>query len=1036
MNSMRNALVSVIIRSMDRETLQQSLDSIAAQTYDQIEVVIINARGKEHRDLGTRCGRFPLRQINPGIPLARSRAANLGMREAHGDYLIFLDDDDWFLPHHIKELEETLATNTSVGAAYAAVECVSSNENNASGQRIHVFNQPFDRTRLLIENYIPIHAIMFRRSLLESGCCFDENLDTYEDWDFWIQLSRLTDFAHIDAIGAVYCIAPGSGFGITAAQHKIETALKLFFGKWRKRWSEEELLAIATYAKYRSMYFEIKEILEDKGQEIAKYLEEITRSSKLLEDKTREIVALSNALDTMNVDVTRLLGRVADIEGSTSWRITAPLRAMMTILRQFRHQTKVYLLTTRQYFQLAMQIGRSDGLGVLLSRVKRKLARLNPQQFDKPMVYHLEKRCHTLSFTPLISSNNPTASIIIPVHNKHLYTFSCLKSIHKAATAISYEIIVVDDHSDAETSQMLSLVSGIKCLRNENEQGFIPACNLGAAHAESDYLIFLNNDTLVTDNWLDRLLDSFSRFPEAGLIGAKLIYPDGRLQEAGGIVWRDGTTWNYGRDDIANKPQYNYLREVDYCSGACIAIPRMLFERVGAFSTEFSPAYFEDVDLAFKVKAIGKKVFYQPAATIVHFEGVSLGRSTWSGMKGHQVINRKLFFDKWRHKLVTHRVNGSAAHLEKDRGAWKRMLVVDVVMVTPDHDSGSLRMFKLLEELVRLGVKVTFAALHLDDREPYKGKLQQIGVEVIYTPYFHTVRQYLEQHGMDLDAVLLSRVYAAEQLIDEVRCLAQDALLLFDTVDLHFLREMRMAKLHNNQAMAKAAEKRKQSELGLMRKADITLVVSDYEKQLLESELPGVAIEVVSNIHDLHGCATGYDEREGLIFIGGFNHPPNVDAVIYFVHEILPLVNAELGPVKTYIVGSNPPEKVKKLASENVIVTGYVEDVSNLFAKARLSIAPLRYGAGVKGKINMSMAYGVPVVATPLAIEGMHLVDGVDVVLGENVETFAQGIVKVYRDKLLWEALSANGMVNIEQHFSRRVARETLLNILNRASRR
>ncbi|NOT96983.1 MAG: glycosyltransferase family 2 protein, partial [Nitrospira sp.] len=219
----------------------------------------------------------------------------------------------------------------------------------------------------------------------------------------------------------------------------------------------------------------------------------------------------------------------------------------------------------------------------------------------------------------------PTVSIIIPVFNKPLYTYTCLRSILTSKPNQSYEVIVVDDASRDDTGEMLRAIQGIRVIRHKDNQGFIRSCNAGANIARGRYILFLNNDTIVEMNWLDELVRTFLTFPLAGLVGAKLIYPNGKLQEAGGVIWNDGSGWNYGRYDDPDKPEYSYLREVDYCSGACIMLPRELFWAVGGFDELFAPAYGEDSDLAFKVRQAGRKVLYQPESEVIHFEGVSSG---------------------------------------------------------------------------------------------------------------------------------------------------------------------------------------------------------------------------------------------------------------------------------------------------------------------------------------------------------------------------------------------------------------------------
>lgn len=248
-------------------------------------------------------------------------------------------------------------------------------------------------------------------------------------------------------------------------------------------------------------------------------------------------------------------------------------------------------------------------------------------------------------------------SIIIPVYNKVDYTKNCLEQLAKTLPdSFVGEIIVVDDASTDDTPVVLSRRAAqdrrIKVLRNPQNVGFIGSCNRGAEAASQEILVFLNNDTLPQPGWLQPLLRVLSDHPDAGAVGGKLIYPDGTLQEAGGVIFSDGYGCNFGRNDrSANAPLYSFLREVDYCSGALLATPRALFMEIGGFDTRFAPAYYEDTDYCFSLREKGYRVYYQPESVIVHFEGVSSGTDLSSGIKSYQAVNRISFLDKWKHVL-------------------------------------------------------------------------------------------------------------------------------------------------------------------------------------------------------------------------------------------------------------------------------------------------------------------------------------------------------------------------------------------------
>ncbi len=670
-----------------------------------------------------------------------------------------------------------------------------------------------------------------------------------------------------------------------------------------------------------------------------------------------------------------------------------------------------------RYLPRAAHVLRTEGPSVLLRKIQRRLQTTPLTVTRKPDILRLSEPFKPVAF-PVVGS--PLASVVIPAYNQFPFTHHCLAALARAGADVPFEVIVVDDHDDDGTRERLATYPGVRVVRNERNLGFVGSCNRGASIAKGRYLVFLNSDTQVQPGWLDALVATFAGVEDAGIVGSRLIYPDGRQQEAGAILFRDGSAWNYGHLDDPYKPEYSYRREADYCSGAALAIGKPLFDRLGGFDPEFAPAYYEDTDLAFRVRAAGLRVFYQPLSVVVHFEGISAGRDEGdeTGLKRFQRINAEKLRVRWGAELQGFGERGGDLEVAKERGVQRRALVVDNYMITPDRESGSLRMLNLFRILQGLGYKVTFGAANLEAPQPYVSDLQRIGVEVLYRPYVRSLGSYLKAQGQRIDLVILSRADAAAATMDAARAGCPNARIVFDTVDLHFLREARLADLRGDHATRRIAERRKAQELDLMRRADLTFVVSDVERKLLATEAPDVEVHVVSNIHRIFGSAKPWEARRDLLFIGSFAHPPNTDAVLYLAREVMPMVEERTPGLVLNIIGADPPADVRACARESIRVLGYVPDVTPWFASCRLSVAPLRYGAGVKGKVNQSLAHGLPVVATTVAIEGMGLVDGESVLVADDAESFATAIERLYGDAALWQRLSEGGLAVMERRFS------------------
>ncbi len=629
--------------------------------------------------------------------------------------------------------------------------------------------------------------------------------------------------------------------------------------------------------------------------------------------------------------------------------------------------------------------------------------------------------------------HGPDVSIVIPVHGQLGYTLNCLHSLLAHSARVACEVVVVDDASPDASAEIIERlrIEGLRVLRLRANGGFIAACNAGAAAARGQYVVLLNNDTRVVAGWLDALLDSFALFPGAGLVGSKLLYPNGTLQEAGGILWRDGSAWNYGRDDDPNRPRYSHARQVDYVSGASVAVPLALWRELGGLDPHFAPAYCEDSDLGLRVRAAGHEVWYQPQSRVIHYEGRTAGTDTEQGEKRHQTRNVKKILMRWRETLASHRRNGEAPYFERERGRHKRALVVDATNPTPLQDAGSVTTTQTLRLFQELGYKVHFVPQDNFLYEPeHTDALLRMGIECAYAPYDSGFEDYVERYGDLFDVVLVYRVTVLDRVLADLRRHAPQAAVLFHAMDLHFLRMERAAS--SAEAVAEAAEMRRR-ELALVAEVDATITHSTFEQALLAREAPGSPVVLWPFMFEFHGTNVGFADRADFCFLGGYRHHPNIDAAIHLARDVLPLIRRELPRARLVLAGANPGPEVLALAGADVEVTGMVEDLRDVFDRVRVFACGLRVGAGTKGKISTAMAYGLPVVSTGCGAEGMELVEGREALVADGPEAFAAACVRLHRDATLWRRLSQAGQELVRRKHSLDMGRQALAGAIGTA---
>jgi GT2 family glycosyltransferase len=602
------------------------------------------------------------------------------------------------------------------------------------------------------------------------------------------------------------------------------------------------------------------------------------------------------------------------------------------------------------------------------------------------------------------TSNSPKVSIIIPVYNGVWITSRCLRALQKNKDVVSFEIIIVDDASTDQTRHFLQNLRGIRVIRNQTNLGYLKSTNLGASYARGKYIALLNNDTEPVSGWLDELVDVLDNDDDIAISGSTLIFEDGRLQESGGQIFSNANAWNLGRGSDPRKSEFRFVREADYCSAAAILVRGDFWQKVGGFDERYIPAYCEDSDLALTAWKHGHRVVVSPTSWVIHHEGSSHGNSTAQGTKKYQVLNTRKLFAKWENDLLQHWDDEGVPRLEASRNSLGIVVVCDRQAPSRVRDAGSVRTLQLLLHIKSLGYHVIFSATDFSTNEIELVLLEKSGIEVQRSK--ESLLNSLTNRVSRIRLFWLIRSEVFDYFGQDLQHVNQNVPTIADLIDLKYERTGDSIQIDKNQVR-------------VAQKAQLTLFCSSFESKLLQVQSPNLRILDLWAEYDVVKNDRVWSERSGLLFVGGFRHEPNVEAIKFLIDSILPIIKTQAPDLEVKVVGTGlEREYIDKLTSLGVSYLGRVDDLSEVYSKSRVVIAPLFSGGGKKGKIGEALAHGVPVVTTSVGAEGFDFKNEIDAFISDDPDTFVKYLLSLEVSEVLWKKASSAAYSYAETNLS------------------
>ncbi len=708
--------------------------------------------------------------------------------------------------------------------------------------------------------------------------------------------------------------------------------------------------------------------------------------------------------------------RHSEVLGSRSWRITESLRQMVAWIRRDPVGDIEPLEEKHAIDQSVLRpppnvVQAEQGIYGSLEQIpKRLLADVAQVELDAFLASGA-----SLAFA---EPDRPQISIIMILFNRAELTLSCLRSLF-AEKDTRYEVVIVDNASTDSTSTLLSRIHGVKILHNKENNHFLRGVNQAAEAARGKHLLILNNDTELFPGTLIAALTTLESAPDVGAVGGKLILPDGRLQEAGSIVWKDGSCLGYARGLDPTDPVAMFRRDVDYCSAAFLLTPKDIFDRLGGFDTRYEPAYYEETDYCMRLWQAGLRVIYEPAAVILHHEFAS--SKVMTDATDLHGPHQEIFVRTHQESLKQHHAYSTDMILEArfaSQSKRKKMLFIDDQIPSRAAGSGFPRSHRILTGVVERGHAVTFFPTDPQQRweEIYRHIPRDVEVMPGRTP--GQLETLLEERHTYFDTILVSRPHNMEYLGALVRTHPdwfETIPIVYDAEALFSLRELGRREISGEVITEEERERIIQEEVRLAAPADIVTAVSEREGKIF-SKYGIRRVEIVGHFLDPTPTALPFEERNGFLFVGPIYEEtsPNGDSVLWFLDEVMTRVREALGSsIRFTIAGVTKSARIHARVFEGVHIAGVVDDLTAMYDDHRVFVAPTRFGAGIPHKVHEAAAHGLPVVSTGLLAAQLGWEDRVHLSVADAAETFAGRLIELYTDPTLWKSMRVGALERV-----------------------